>query len=125
MLKAVQKTPVEGFPLDDLPLEKRKKQFADIIAKYPDRIPVLVKRHSTNTAKIDKGKFLIPADSTFATLMFTIRQRIKLPAEKALFIFVNDSLPKVSEHIGTVYDKYKSPDGFLRVVYSEENTFGK
>lgn len=114
----------DSFPLDNLTPEKRRDECIKLREKYPDRIAVLVKRHNNKSTKIDKGKFLIPDDATFGVLMTIIRKRIQLPAEKALFLFVNNVIPPMSAHVGTLYENHKSDDGFLRVVYSEENTFG-
>lgn len=53
-----------------------------------------------------------------------IRKRIKLPAEKAIFIFVNDTLPPTAALMSAIYQEHKDKDGFLYVTYSGENTFG-
>jgi GABA(A) receptor-associated protein len=42
---------------------------------------------------IDKRKFLVPSDITMAQFMWIIRKRIQLPAEKAIFLFVNKTMP--------------------------------
>lgn len=42
---------------------------------------------------IDKKKYLVPADLTVGQFVYVIRKRIKLAPEKAIFIFVNNTLP--------------------------------
>ena len=73
--------------------------------------------------------------------MYVVRKRLRLPPEKAIFIFVNGVLPStggvphlpVSCHtelpaaaalMSQMYTDYKDPDGFLYVTYSGENVFG-
>lgn len=56
--------------------------------------------------------------------VYVIRKRIKLSAEKALFVFVNGVLPPTAALLSTIYDEHADPDGFLYVTFSGENTFG-
>ncbi len=62
---------------------------------------------------------------TVGQFVYVIRKRIKLPSEKAIFIFVNDILPPTAALISTIYEEHKDEDGFLYVLYSGENTFGE
>uniref|UniRef100_A0AAY4DST6 Autophagy-related protein n=2 Tax=Denticeps clupeoides TaxID=299321 RepID=A0AAY4DST6_9TELE len=56
--------------------------------------------------------------------MWIIRKRIQLPSEKAIFLFVDKTVPQSSITMGQLYEKEKDDDGFLYVAYSGENTFG-
>lgn len=56
--------------------------------------------------------------------MYVIRKRIKLSAEKAIFIFVNNTLPPTAALMSAIYEEHKDEDGFLYVTFSGENTFG-
>lgn len=74
--------------------EKRKQEAQKMRQKYPDRIPVIVERApNSDIAEIDKKKYLVPTDLTVGQFVHVIRKRIKLNAEKAIFIFVNNMLP--------------------------------
>jgi GABA(A) receptor-associated protein len=119
--------PIIRNPLSILHETKNRDESTKIIRKYPDRIPVIVKKKagSGNTPEIDKHKFLVPVDLTMGQLMFVIRKRIKLHPEKALFLFVEQSIVCNTELVSTVYNRSQDlDDGFLHVVYSCENTFG-
>nr|DAD47811.1 TPA_asm: hypothetical protein HUJ06_017748 [Nelumbo nucifera] len=106
-------------------LEKRRAEAARIREKYPDRIPVIVeKAERSDIPNIDKKKYLVPADLTVGQFVYVIRKRIKLSAEKAIFIFVDNVLPPTGAIMSTIYDEKKDEDGFLYVTYSGENTFG-
>ena len=73
---------------------------------------------------IGKRKYLVPSDITVAQFMWIIRKRIQLPSEKAIFLFVDKTVPQSSLTMGQLYEKEKDEDGFLYVAYSGENTFG-
>ncbi|MCO5550494.1 hypothetical protein L7F22_003981 [Adiantum nelumboides] len=106
-------------------LAKRTAESARIRQKYPDRIPVIVeKAPRTDIPDIDKKKYLVPSDLNVGQFVFVIRKRIKLDAEKAIFIFVNNVLPPTAALMSSIYEEHKDQDGFLYVTYSGENTFG-
>ena len=75
--------------------------------------------------EIDKRKFLVPNDISVAQFMWIIRKRIQLPSEKAIFLFVNKTIPQSSSTMGQIYNNFKDEDGFLYISYSGENTFGQ
>lgn len=107
------------------PFEKRKNEAERILAKYPDRIPVICERaEKSDIPDIDKKKYLVPCDLTVGQFVYVIRRRIKLSPEKAIFIFVNNVLPPTAALMSSVYEEHKSDDNFLYVTYSGENSFG-
>jgi len=106
-------------------LEKRQSESARIRDKYPDRIPVIVeKAGKTDVPEIDKKKYLVPADLTVGQFIYVVRKRIKLSPEKAIFVFVKDTLPPTASLMSAIYEENKDEDGFLYMTYSGENTFG-
>ncbi|KAG6477051.1 hypothetical protein ZIOFF_066301 [Zingiber officinale] len=106
-------------------IEWRQAEAVRIREKYPDRIPVIVeKADRSDIADIDKKKYLVPADLTVGQFVYVVRKRIKLSAEKAIFIFVKNTLPPTASMISAVYEEHKDEDGFLYMTYSGENTFG-
>eukprot|EP00632_Arachnochrysis_sp_CCMP2950_P016466 CAMPEP_0185700906 /NCGR_PEP_ID=MMETSP1164-20130828/7993_1 /TAXON_ID=1104430 /ORGANISM="Chrysoreinhardia sp, Strain CCMP2950" /LENGTH=119 /DNA_ID=CAMNT_0028367865 /DNA_START=69 /DNA_END=428 /DNA_ORIENTATION=- len=107
------------------PLDRRKSEAERIRAKYPDRIPVICeKADRSDIPDIDKKKYLVPADLTVGQFIYVIRKRIKLPPERAIFIFVDNVIPPTAALMSTVYEVQKDEDGFLYITYSGENTFG-
>lgn len=73
---------------------------------------------------IDKKKYLVPSDLTCGQFVYVIRKRLKLPAEKAIFLFVGRVIPPTAAMLNTIYEQHKDPDGFLYISYSDENVFG-
>ncbi len=110
----------------DHPFEKRAAEAARIREKYPDRIPVICEKEPrSDIAPVDKRKYLIPIDLTVGQFVYVIRKRISIPPEKAIFIFVNNTLPPTAALMSTVYEQHKDEDGFMYMMYSGENTFGR
>jgi len=109
----------------DHPFDKRKEVADRIKSKYPDRIPVIVEKAPKSDAPdIDKKKYLVPSDITVGKFVYEIRKHMKLSSEKAIFLFVNNTLPPTAALVSTIYERYKDEDGFLYITYSGENTFG-
>lgn len=95
--------------------------------KFPGRIPVFVlrdKRIDPSVPHLEKTKFLVPNDLTVGQFIYIIRRQLKLPSEKALFLFVGGNLPTTSALMREMFTLYKSPDGALRVTYMSESVFG-
>jgi GABA(A) receptor-associated protein len=106
-------------------IDKRTQEASRIMKKYPDRVPVIVeKAKGSEISNIDKKKYLVPSDLTMGQFMYVIRKRINLKSEQALFLFVNNNFPSVSELMYTVYKENYDTDGFLYILYSGENSFG-
>jgi GABA(A) receptor-associated protein len=102
-------------------LEEAKR----IRSKYPDRIPVIVeKAQNSDIPEIDKHKYLVPQDLTVGQFVYTIRKRIKLGPEQAIFIFVNNTLPPTASLMSQLYKEHKDEDQFIYCLYSGESTFG-
>lgn len=105
--------------------EQRQKNFERVYEKYPTRIPVIIEKNvGSKINDIDKIKFLVPNDQTVGQLIYIIRKRIQLKPNEAIFVFVNNTLPRTSDLLKSVYLQNKDPDGFLYLTYSGENTFG-
>ncbi|OEL34553.1 Autophagy-related protein 8A, partial [Dichanthelium oligosanthes] len=105
--------------------DKRQSESSRIREKYPDRIPVIVeKAGKTDVPEIDKKKYLVPADLTVGQFIYVVRKRIKLSPEKAIFVFVKNTLPPNASLMSAIYEENKDEDGFLYMTYSGENTFG-
>ncbi|CAF2141439.1 unnamed protein product [Brassica napus] len=107
------------------PLEVRMAESTRIREKYQDRVPVIVeKAGQSDVPDIDKKKYLVPADLTVGQFVYVVRKRIKLGAEKAIFVFVKNTLPPTAALMSAIYEEHKDEDGFLYMTYSGENTFG-
>jgi len=107
--------------------ENRLNQAQNIINKFPTRIPIIVEIHPSSKSSIpplDKSKYLVPQELTVGQFVYVLRKRMKLNAERAIFIFFNNELPPTSECLSIMYERYKEKDLFLYAYVSSENTFG-
>lgn len=95
-------------------------------AKYPGKVPIFVTKanNARDIPDIPKHKFLAPSNLSVGQFIWVIRKQIKLPPEKALFIFIDNTLPTSTTLLSELYANHKSQDGALRMTYTSENTFG-
>ena len=108
-------------------LNERWNEASRIMKKYPDRIPIICERANTanrDCPLIDKNKYLVTKDLTLGQFIYIIRKRLRLSSEKAIFLFINGTIPPSSCMFTDIYDFHKDVDGFLYITYSFENTFG-
>ncbi|KHN44698.1 Autophagy-related protein 8C, partial [Glycine soja] len=73
---------------------------------------------------------------TVDQFVYVVHKRIKLSVEKAIFIFIKNTLPPIamilctkslvvaSALMSAIYEENKDQDGFLYMTYNGENTFG-
>jgi hypothetical protein len=108
-------------------METRIEFSGILLQKYPDRVPVIIKRNPADKIlrDIDREKYLIPKNLRVSEIHNIIRKKITLDSKQALFIFVNGGvLVPMNTSILEIYNSYKNDDGFLYIVYAAENTFG-
>ncbi len=105
-------------------LEERQIESAKIMAKYPERIPIIVEKGNCQLKDIGKNKFLVIKDMTVSQFIFMIRKKIHLDPSQSLFILMNNRIASGNVPIGSLYEEYRDTDGFIYMVYTSENTFG-
>jgi len=106
-------------------ISQRTEESKRIMAKYPDRIPIIVEKIEHSFAPdIDKHKYLVPKGLTIGQFIYVIRKRINLEPEQALFIFIDNTLPPTTQLLSDIYKNHKEKCGFLFVKYGTENCFG-
>lgn len=112
---------------NEFKFEDRIAEANRVLIKYPDRIPVICERSLTASKDcpfIDKRKYLVPRDLSIGQFLYIIRKRLKLPPEKAIFLFVNGLIPSTTQMIGEIYEYHRDPDLYLYITYAYENVFG-
>ena len=57
---------------------------------------------------------------TAAEFMFSLREKIKLSPEQALYMFIKNNLVTGHNTIGETYNEYKYADGFLYCTLARE-----
>lgn len=96
--------------------------------KFPSRIPVFITKAKNGNASdlpnLQKNKFLVPMDLTVGQFIYIIRKQLQVAAEKAIFVFVKNTLPTTGMLMRELYAQYADSDGLLRMQYTSESTFG-
>jgi GABA(A) receptor-associated protein len=106
-------------------LNERKQESNRILSKYINYIPVIVEKVDIKCENIDKKKYLVPQNLTVGQFIYILRKHIKLSPEKAMFFFVNNTIPNTSTTVDTLYEEHSDEDGFLYFHYStNESVFG-
>jgi len=106
-------------------IKKRIDETNRIRAKYPERVPIIVKKTAGSDLKdIDKSKYLAPVDMTLSQFIVIIRKRIKIESDKAIFVFIENILPPLTSTMAYLYEHMKNEDGYIYIYYNGESTFG-
>jgi GABA(A) receptor-associated protein len=109
------------------PVQQRRTEVYRLLKKYPDKIPVIIQKDKSCqfVTGTNINKFLVPADLTVGQLIYTLRQRVKLSPEQALFIFFNQQIVNTTSTMREIYTHYHNKeDEMLYATYSTESTFG-
>ena len=102
-------------------LSKRKELFSKINVKHKDKIPIIVE---SKNIKLKKFKYLVHKNDELSFFLLILRKFIEVKPDEAIFTFINNSIPVLSEYVGSIYQKNKDDDGFLYITISLESTFG-
>lgn len=107
-------------------LSQRTTESQKIREKYPDRVPVIAeKMEGSRIERIDKEKYLVPADLTCAQFILVIRKKLPAHSEtQSLRLYIKNTIPNMTSSMMTLYDANKDEDGFLYVNFKEEDAFG-
>jgi len=103
-------------------LEERKIESANIMKRYPNRIPVIVE---SDSFILDKKKFLVPNGTSISQFLYIIRKRLKIAPESAIFLFFNNNTLLASTTLmSQAYKEHKHMDSFIYCKVTSESTFG-
>lgn len=120
-----------GSMQESIPFEKRCAESSRILAKYPDRIPVICEKAArSDLPEIDKKKFLVPGSMLCGEFKYIIHKHLNqasasaIASDQTIYLFVRDTSPKTGSLMSDIYEQYKESDGFMYITYSAENTLG-
>lgn len=118
-----KKSSLENFL--SLTPEQKIKDVEIISRKHPSSIPVvLLPTKDCQMTEIQSVKYLVSGDVSFASFIMSIRKKCSLPAERALFFFINETIPPNYILMKDLYLQYKDEHGYLKFFYCSENCFG-
>ena len=97
----------------------------DVRRQYPDRVPVVMKKHTDCKYELDKSKYLVPNEMTFMQFMFVIRKRLRIEPSEAIFVFCKGKLLCDAHSMNQLYNTHCDEDGYMCCTYASENAFGR
>ena len=102
-----------------------KLQSQVIRNKYPDTIPIIIKKHSV---PMKKYKYIVPSEVSVSTFLLKLREYLleKISSHDALFLFTENGTLINGNVMMHVIDKQhrNENDGFLYLTFQKENVFG-
>jgi len=109
-----------------VPLEQRQKETADIRSMYPGKLPIFLEKFRKSALpQIGKYKCLAPRDNSMTGFIRGLRKKFKLDSTQGLFVFVGGrDLVTGDTLISELYERNRSEDGFLYLVYNEQPVLG-
>mmetsp|Transcript_92178 Transcript_92178/g.169156 ORF Transcript_92178/g.169156 Transcript_92178/m.169156 type:complete len:163 (+) Transcript_92178:1-489(+) len=115
-----------------VPFEKRLEESERILAKHPNKIPVVCEkaRRCADVPNMERKKFLVPRTMMCGEFKYVIHTHLKqdcgmnATAEQTIYLFVGKKSPLTSATMADMYDEHKDADGFLYMTYASENTLG-
>ena len=85
------------------------------------------KHHKCTTIDdLANPKFLMPKSFLLGEVSLILRRKLALKKEDSLILFVNNGrdVVKNNEDLEMIYNQYKDEDGFLYLLFTQEETFG-
>ncbi len=112
-----------SVPTELRSLDKRKARSYSLRRLYPDRVPVIISPPAQTKREV--SKYLVPFDTTVASMLNILRTRLTLSATEAIYLCTTGgTMLAGSQSIGEIYNRDKAEDGFLYLKYCYENVFG-
>jgi GABA(A) receptor-associated protein len=124
------------LPTELLKFEARQARAVQLSIKYPNRLPLIIKpvkvngkvKGSSSSASSSADgpviKFIVSYTCTVAEVLFRLRKSININEYQAIYLCVGDCVLSGSMSIDSIFDRYKSDDGFLYLEYCQESVFG-
>lgn len=110
-------------------LRHRKKLVKRMLARHPDRVPIIIERSALSKGKVlfSKVKFMISRESTVYQLikqLQTMTTECRRWCSFMLMVTCSITILPSTVKLGEVYDSNASVDGFLYLSYIEEEVYG-
>ena len=110
----------------EIDFETRLAESKRILEKYPTKVPCIIRISDELKVTLPfKNKYLVPGDMNIGQLLYSIRKKIILSSEHAIFMFLESgTIPPNTMLISQVKNEHVNDDGFLYFIIKTENVFG-
>ena len=98
----------------------------ELSIKYPDYVFIKISTSSKKDITIKKEKYMVHRDITMHKFLISLRcdKYVKLRSQQNLTPFIDNIIPRLTDCLGTIYDRHQKEDGILYVCIETENVFG-
>lgn len=97
----------------------------NILAKYPDCVPIIVENMNPKIIKLTKTKFLCAKSDMFSYFKSQCIRRMKVPSSRmSIYFTINNYMLCMDIDVETLHRKFKNIDGSLHVQIFTESVFG-
>ena len=117
----------KDMPFRNRSLEERKEKLQKLLAKNPNKIPLIFEKHKDSTLKLatENAKFISTKNIKLGEFTKQLRDMWQLEADLTLFFSCgNKSMLNPDMLIGDLYERHKEEDGYLYIQYREVEAFG-
>ena len=117
----------QQIPFRLRPIEERKEKLEKLLAKNPDKIPIIFEKHLKSKLETGCGdvKFISTRNIKLGEFTKQLREIWKVKEDKSLFFSCNNkTVLNPDLLIGDLYDRSKEEDGYLYIQYREVESFG-
>ena len=107
-------------------LEQRKSECDKITRFWPNKIPIIIEKKAfSHLEEVPKSKLLCPDTYDYSQFGFCLRSKINLSKQDALFVFVKGTEVITGDRpMKAIYQENKDEDGFLYLLYCENEALG-
>lgn len=94
--------------------------------KYQTKLPIIIEKspECRLLPPIKNPKFIMAKTFTIAEVQTTVRAKLELPSSDGLLLLAGGQILKSGQVLEEVYAKFADQDGFLYLVYAQENIYG-
>lgn len=104
-------------------LDERLKINKYLLNKYNNSLPIII--DCNPEIKLKKNKYIVLKDLNIGQLMFTIKKQVIMNSTQSIFLLCNNRMLNNTDLIHVIYNKYHEDDGFLYIILTLENVFGR
>lgn len=94
--------------------------------RYPNKVPVIIQRDCLcrDVPELHKKRVFVSKTMLVSHLLYYVRRQLQMPAHRSIYLYVNESLPMLTQTVGMLHQEEAEDDGILYVFFATEHVFG-
>ena len=102
----------------------RRDKITRMKENYPGKIPVFLLKLKGSQFTLKNSEFLVNMSVSLLDFLLMIRRSFNLPSERGLYLYLNNSVPKMDVTVEQIYNTYADEDGCLYILYTDQEDKG-